>query len=100
VGFIESTVLAMAVICVIAFLCQAWSTNMATLVPDLTSRSETASVMGMLGTSGSLGGIAFAQVLGVSIGLFGYSSAFVMAAVLHPLSLLMLFVLLRPNLRK
>jgi ACS family hexuronate transporter-like MFS transporter len=100
VGFIESTVLAMAVICVIAFLCQAWSTNMATLVPDLTSRSETASVMGLLGTSGSLGGIAFAQVLGVSIGLFGYSSAFVMAAVLHPLSLLMLFMLLRPNLTK
>jgi ACR3 family arsenite efflux pump ArsB len=56
--------------------------------------------MGLLGTSGSLGGIAFAQVLGVSIGLFGYSSAFVMAAVLHPLSLLMLFVMLRPNLKK
>jgi ACS family hexuronate transporter-like MFS transporter len=100
VGFIESTVLAMAVICVIAFLCQAWAINMATLVPDLTSRNETASVMGLLGTSGSLGGIAFAQVLGVSIGLFGYSSAFVMAAVLHPLSLLMLFVMLRPNLKK
>jgi len=100
VGFIESTVLSMAVICVIAFLCQAWSINMATLVPDLTSRNETASVMGLLGTSGSLGGIVFAQVLGVSIGIFGYSSAFVMAAVLHPLSLLMLFVLLRPNLKK
>ncbi len=99
VGFLESTVLSMGVICVIAFLCQAWSTNMATLVPDLTSRSETASVMGLLGTSGSLGGIAFAQVLGFSIAHFGYSSAFVMAAVLHPLSLLMLWLLLRPTLR-
>jgi ACS family hexuronate transporter-like MFS transporter len=99
VGFIESTVMAMGVICVIAFLCQAWSTNMATLVPDLTARSETASVMGLLGTSGSVGGIAFSQVLGFSIGVFGYSSAFVMAAVLHPLSLLLLFVMLRPTLR-
>ncbi len=99
VGFIESTVAAMGVICVIAFLCQAWSTNMATLVPDLTSRSETASVMGLLGTSGSLGGIAFSQVLGFSIALFGYSSAFVMAAILHPLSLLLLFLFLRPTLR-
>ena len=99
VGFIESTPVAMAVICVIAFLCQAWSTNMATLVPDLTPRHETASVMGLLGTSGSVGGIVFSQVLGFSIGFFGYASAFVLAAVLHPLSLLLLFVFLRPTLR-
>jgi ACS family hexuronate transporter-like MFS transporter len=99
VGFIESTVVAMAVICVIAFLCQAWSTNMATLVPDLTAQNETASVMGLLGTAGSVGGIIFSQVLGFSIALFGYASAFALAAVLHPLSLLLLFAMLRPTLR-
>lgn len=99
VGFVESTPLAIAVTCLIAFLCQAWSTNMATLVPDLTAQSETASVMGLLGTAGSIGGILFAQVLGVSIAVFGYASAFVLAAVLHPLSLLFLFLLLRPTLR-
>jgi len=99
VGLVESTVVAMAVTCLIAFLCQAWSTNMATLVPDLTAQSETASVMGLLGTAGSIGGIVFAQVLGFSIAFFGYASAFVLAAVLHPLSLLFLFLLLRPTLR-
>jgi len=99
VGFIESTAVAMGVICVVAFLCQAWSTNMATLVPDLTAPGETASVMGLLGTAGSVGGIVFAQVLGFSIGLFGYSSAFVLAAILHPLSLVVLLAMLRPVLR-
>lgn len=99
VGFIESTVVAMGVICVVAFLCQAWSTNMATLVPDLTPPSETASVMGLLGTAGSVGGIVFAQVLGFSIGLFGYASAFVLAAILHPLSLGVLLAMLWPVLR-
>lgn len=99
VGFLESTAVAIAVTCLIAFLCQAWSTNMATLVPDLVAKSETASVMGLLGTAGSCGGIVFAQVLGFSIALFGYTSAFVMAAVLHPLSLLLLWLFLRPTLR-
>ncbi len=99
VGFVESTGVAIAVTCLIAFLCQAWSTNMATMVPDLTAHSETASVMGLLGTAGSCGGILFSQLLGFSIAAFGYSSAFVLAAVLHPLSLLLLFVMLRPTLR-
>ena len=61
--------------------------------------AETATVMGMLGTAGSVGGILFAQVLGFSIAAFGYSSAFVMAATLHPLSLLLLFLFLRPILK-
>lgn len=99
VGFVHSTITAVAITCLIAFLCQAWAINMGTYVPDLISRRETASVMGLLGTAGSIGGIVFAQILGVSIGWFGYASAFVMAAVLHPLSLLVLYVLLRPELR-
>lgn len=99
VGLLESTAAAITITCLIAFLCQAWSTNMATMVPDLVPRNETASVMGLLGTAGSIGGIVFAQVLGYSIALFGYSSAFGMAAVLHPLSLGLLYIFLRPTLR-
>ena len=99
VGLLESTVAAITITCLIAFLCQAWSTNMATLVPDLVPRRETASVMGLLGTAGSVGGMLFAQVLGYSIALFGYSSAFIMAAVLHPLSLCLLYIFLKPTLK-
>lgn len=99
VGFMHSTAAAIACTCLITFLCQAWSTNMATLSSDLTDRSETATVLGMMGTSGSLGGLVFAQVLGFSIAAFGYTSAFAMAAVLHPLAALVLFWFLRPLLR-
>lgn len=100
VGFMESTAGAIAITCLITFLCQAWSTNIATLSADLTDRTETGTVMGMMGTAGSLGGLAFAQVLGVTIALFGYTSAFVMAATLHPLALLTLYLFLRPRLRR
>jgi ACS family hexuronate transporter-like MFS transporter len=100
VGFMDSTVAAVVFTCMITFLCQAWSTNMATLSADLTDRSETGTVLGMMGTAGSLGGLVFAQVLGYSIALFGYSSAFVMAAILHPLAAVTLFLFLRPRLRQ
>ncbi|MDO8539894.1 MAG: MFS transporter [Opitutaceae bacterium] len=100
VGFMESTAAAIAVTCMITFLCQAWSTNIATLSADLTSRAETGTVMGMMGTAGSAGGLVFAQVLGFTIATFGYSSAFGIAAAMHPVALLTLFLFLRPILRR
>ena len=96
VGWVDSTGVSIGIACLIAFLCQAWSINMATLVPDLTPKNETASVMGLLGTAGSIGGIIFAQILGVTIAMFGFTSAFAMAAVLHPVSIVVIFFMLRP----
>ncbi len=100
VGTIQSTAGAIAITCLITFLCQAWATNIATLAADLSDRSATGTVMGMMGTAGGLGGMLFAQLLGFTIAAFGYSSAFGLAAVLHPLAALSLFLLLRPWLGK
>jgi MFS transporter, ACS family, hexuronate transporter len=99
VGFMESTAAAIAVTCLITFLCQAWSTNIATLSADVTERSETGTVLGMMGSAGSAMGLVFAQILGITIATFGYSSAFLFAACLHPLALLTLLLFLRPLLR-
>lgn len=96
VGFVESTAGAIAITCLITFLCQAWSTNIATLAADLSDRSETGTVMGMMGSAGGVGGIVFAQVLGLAIAAFGYSSAFIFAAILHPLAAITLCLLLKP----
>ncbi len=100
VGFVDNTATAIALTCLITFLCQAWSTNIATLSADLSDRSETGTVMGMMGTAGGLGGILFAQVLAWTIGQFGYSSAFVLAACLHPTAAIVIFLMLRPSLRR
>lgn len=99
VGFVQSTAAAVAFTCLATFLCQAWSTNMATLSTDLTDRGETGTVLGLMGTAGSLGGLAFAQALGLLISSFGYSSAFVVAAMLHPIGALLLIFFLGPLLR-
>jgi ACS family hexuronate transporter-like MFS transporter len=100
IGFMSSTAAAIAVTCMITFLCQAWSTNIATLSADITHRSETGTVMGMMGSAGSAMGLVFAQILGFTIATFGYSSAFVMAACMHPIALVILILFLRPLLRR
>jgi hypothetical protein len=51
--------------------------------------------MGMMGTAGGIGGILFAQLLGVVIRQFGYPYAFALAAVLHPAAALILVTILR-----
>lgn len=95
VGLVPQTATAIAVTCLIACLTQVWSTNTATLSADLFPANERSTVMGMMGTAGALGGILFAQALGWTISSFGYGSAFLLAAVLHPLAVLLLFLLKR-----
>jgi ACS family hexuronate transporter-like MFS transporter len=85
-GFVPSTVVAIAIICLIAALCQCWATNSSTLALDVFPESEKASVTGLMGTAGGLGGIAFSTVLGFVIAQGGYPWAFVLAALLHPLA--------------
>jgi ACS family hexuronate transporter-like MFS transporter len=86
---------AIAIMCFVAFLSQCWSTNIATLAPDVLPMSSTGTVTGMMGTAGSLGGALFAQAAGFLIGHFGYSSAFTAAALLHPIAALTLVLLLK-----
>jgi MFS transporter, ACS family, hexuronate transporter len=96
VGIVPQVAAAIGVTCMIACLTQVWSTNTATLAADLFAPDERATVLGMMGTAGSLGGVLFSQSLAVSIASFGYASAFMIAAVLHPIAALTMFVLLRP----
>ncbi|MCI0389168.1 MAG: MFS transporter [Acidobacteria bacterium] len=95
VGFLPTALMAIALTCLIAFLTQCWATNTSALTADTFPGAETGTVAGMMGTAGSLGGILFAQLLGVAIAAFGYSSAFVLGAVMHPLAVVLLLLLFR-----
>jgi ACS family hexuronate transporter-like MFS transporter len=95
VGVVTHTITAIAITCLIAFLSQCWSTNTAALSADLFPEDERATVLGMMGTAGSLGGILFAQALALAIASLGYPSAFVFAALLHPVGALLVTFLLK-----
>ena len=99
VGRADSAAAALNLICLITFLCQAWSTNIATLAVELSGPAEKGSWVGLMGTAGSLGGLGFAQLLGLVISALGYPSAFVLAAVLHPIAAAILLTSLWPILR-
>jgi ACS family hexuronate transporter-like MFS transporter len=95
VGVVDNVTYAIALTCLVAFLCQCWTINIGALMLDLVPLQETSSVTGLSGTAGSLGGILFAQILGVVVVRFGYSTAFVMAATLQPLAMIILLIMLR-----
>ena len=80
---------------VATFLTQCWTTNTAVLTADLLPADSTGTVVGMMGTAGSLGGIVFAQILGRVVSHFGYPLAFVLAAAMHPIAATILTLLLR-----
>lgn len=95
VGFLPTAPMAIALTCLIAFLTQCWATNTSALTADTFQGAETGTVAGMMGTAGSLGGILFAQSLGAAIAKFGYSSAFILGAVMHPMAVVLLLCLYR-----
>ena len=98
VGLLENVPVAFAIICLVAFLSQNWSTNSGALALDVVPVSETSSVIGLMGTAGSLGGILFSQALGLVIEHFGYSAAFIFSSALQPIAALVLVFLLKPYL--
>jgi MFS transporter, ACS family, hexuronate transporter len=98
VGLLENVPVAFAIICLVAFLSQNWSTNSGALALDVVPVSETSSVIGLMGTAGSLGGILFSQALGLLIEHFGYSAAFIFSSALQPIAALVLVILLKPYL--
>jgi len=95
VGIVHSVVTVIVVTCLVVFLTQVWATNIATLTSELLPLSETGAVIGMMGTLGSLGGVLFAEVLGVLIVRSGYPAAFVVAACLYPVAVVVFTSLVR-----
>ena len=98
-GRVSSAAVAIAITCLVAFLTQCWSTNTSALAADLLPSTAVGTAAGMMGTAGSLGGALFTQALAVMISAFGYPAAFALAAVLHPLAALTLFLFLRKRFR-
>jgi len=100
VGLVDNVAVAIAITCLVAFLTQSWSTNIGTLALDVLPVSESSSVIGLMGTIGSLGGVLFSQVLGIVVAHFGYSAAFIFSSALQPIAAVTLLLLFRPYLRR
>jgi sugar phosphate permease len=78
-----------------AFISQCWTVTTTALATDIIPQSSVGGVAGMMGTAGGIGAAAFSQLTGTTVRDFGFTPAFVLAALLIPMAVLLLMFLLR-----
>jgi ACS family hexuronate transporter-like MFS transporter len=74
---------------------QFFSTNLQTLAADIFPSSVVGSIAGLMGAMGSFGGVLFGLLVGLVLGhLHSYAWLFIVAGLLHPLSFLLILLLI------
>jgi MFS transporter, ACS family, hexuronate transporter len=74
---------------------QFWSTIVQTLAADMFPSKMVGSVSGLMGCIGMYGAMLFSLGIGFVIDKVGYNAAFVISGLLHPLSFMLVFVMIR-----
>lgn len=74
---------------------QLYSTIVQTLVADMFPSRIVGSVSGLMGCAATYGAMLFSLVIGFIIDDYGYRPAFFIAGLLHPLSFILLFIIIK-----
>ena len=91
----DSSVIAVAAICVVTFAHMAWKTNLMTMTNDVYPTAVVGSAAGIVGLGSSLGGVIFTGITGVVVERYSYAAIFFVMAFLHPIALVVLHALAR-----
>jgi ACS family hexuronate transporter-like MFS transporter len=96
VGFAQNSAVALGLIAVVAFVVYIWFITTAALVTDVFPSRVVASVLGLMGTAGSLGGIVMIQLAGYIRDHYDtWTPIFIIAGSGHLLATLILFFFMR-----
>jgi ACS family hexuronate transporter-like MFS transporter len=91
----ESPIAAIALVCIATSAHQGWSANLYTTTSDIFPKNATASVTGIGGCLGGLGGFLFSSILpGRIIANFGYTPVFLIMGSFHLIALVIVHFLL------
>jgi ACS family hexuronate transporter-like MFS transporter len=90
-----SAALAIAASSVVVLGHAIWVANLLTLPADLFSSSEVATASGFTGMGGSIGGTLASLCTGYIVSQFSYTPIFVWAGLMHPVSMVLVWRLLR-----
>jgi len=88
----ESTATFIALICIGLFAIQFKSSNLFTLPADMFAAKEVATIWGIFGAAGSLGGALFQSQVGVLIDTFSYQPVFLAVGSMHIVSALAVMI--------
>jgi ACS family hexuronate transporter-like MFS transporter len=69
--------------CALALVCQVWLFNMTTMVADVFPRHAVASVLGLSGSFGALGGLLSNALIGNFVGTLGFTPVFFLMGCVH-----------------
>lgn len=92
--------LAIALLTVLALCHMAWMTNVTTMALDLFPKTMATTVQGMIGAASAVGGLISAGLIARTIHSYGYRPAFLVMATMHPLAATILYIRLRPAVRR
>jgi len=92
--FAPSAALAIAAICFITFGHGFWTANLQTLPADLFPGHEVGTVAGFSGMGGAVGGMVANLGTGYIVSKFSYAPIFIIAGVMHPLAIFLIFKML------
>jgi ACS family hexuronate transporter-like MFS transporter len=96
--FAPSAVIAVALVGLATAAHQGWSANLYTTTSDVFPKNAVASVTGIGGCAGGIGGILFSSLIpGYVVTYFGYKPVFVFMGTLHLTALLLIRFMLWPK---
>ena len=88
----ESTTMFIFLVCISLFAIQFKSSNLFTLPADMFASKEVATIWGIFGAAGSLGGALFQTQVGTLIDTFSYHPVFLAVASMHVISALAVMI--------
>ncbi len=86
---------AMVLFCLAMFGHQCWATIVQTLPTDMFPSAIIGSLAGLMGCIGTYGAMLFSLIVGFMIENYGYHAAFVIAGILHPLSFILILLIIK-----
>lgn len=87
----------LAVFSIVAIACLSWLFTISVVVAEAFPVQNVASVLGIAGGFGALGAVLFNYFVGQFIGTLGAEKIFIAMAFLHPLAVLILWTMVRPE---
>ncbi len=91
---VPSAGMAIALIAAMASIVYSWFINTAAIIPDLVPENVVGSVLGLMGTAGSLGGFFFTRMVGLMLTHYSYAIVFVLAGSMHLFASFILWALM------
>ncbi len=95
VAWTESSVVAIAAICLITFAHMSWKTNQMTMTNDIYPTAIVGSVSGLVGLGSSLSSVLATGAVGYVVEHYSYATIFIVMSFLHPLAYLLLRALIK-----